>query len=103
MVVATPRAKLWLRSAAVVEGALPPPGRKRLDLGSRGGRGDGAAARIEASEAARAEPDGVAAIEVTTNDDAQAGAAAAARLLGELQDDAIEGDGVVASDDPVLP
>src|SRR5262245_28769977 len=40
----------------------------------------------------------MAAVEMTTDQDAQARATAAAGLLGELQDDAIERDGVIARD-----
>jgi hypothetical protein len=44
----------------------------------------------------------VPAIEMAADEHRQAGARAAAPLLGDLPDDAIEGDGVVARDDPRL-
>src|SRR5205814_2297210 len=47
----------------------------------------------------RAQPDGVAAVEVPADDDVEAGTRAPAGLLGELEDDPVEHDGVVAGDD----
>src|SRR5207247_3732669 len=46
-------------------------------------------------EAAGAEPDAVEAIEMAAHEDAESGAGATARLLVNLQPDALEGDGVV--------
>ena len=55
-----------------------------------------------ASEATRPPPDGVAPIEMPADEHAQPGAAAAAALLVDLEDDLIEGDGVIAAHDPLL-
>ena len=49
---------------------------------------------IVVAEAARAEPDAVEAIEMAAHEDAQPRAGAPARLLVNLQPDALEGDGL---------
>ena len=56
------------------------------------------AAGIEQAEAAGPKPYGVAGIEVTTDDHAEPRAGAAAGLLGQLQDHAVEDHRVVAAD-----
>src|SRR5215510_14707083 len=56
---------------------------------------------VEATQRAGAIPDRVMAVEMPANEDAQPGAGAAARLLGELQGHEVSGDNVVAADDPL--
>jgi hypothetical protein len=60
-----------------------------------GRRREMAPAGIVVPEAARAKPHAVQAIERAAHEDAQPGAGAPARLLVNLQPDALEGDGVV--------
>ena len=76
--------------------------RHGLGGGGDGREGKGAAGGIVPAQAAPSPPEGVPAIEMAADEDRQAGAGAAAALLRDLQDDAIEGDRVVAGDDPRL-
>lgn len=57
---------------------------------------------VIAAEAASAVPDGMVAIEMATDEHAQAGTAAAARLLGELEREVLGGDHVVTADDALM-
>ena len=61
-----------------------------------------AAGRREPAETVGAAPDRVGAIEMPAHDHAQAGAGRPARLFGELQTRAREGDGVVLTDGTVF-
>jgi hypothetical protein len=74
---------------AAIDGALE-------DDGQRSAR------RRVVAEALRASPDGVSAVEVAAEDDVQAGAARPAGLLGKLEAQAVEADGVVLADDAGL-
>src|SRR5262249_10506390 len=60
------------------------------------------AAGIVATKAAGPPPDRVLTVEVPPDQDPQAGAAPAAALLGNLQDEPIERDGVVPRDDALF-
>ena len=64
----------------------------------RRGRHEGGAGGVVAAQALRAAPDGVGAIEVAADGDAEPRAGAAAGLLGELQGDALEDDDIVEAD-----
>ena len=59
-------------------------------------------AAIEAAEAAATVPDGMLAVEMASDENAQARARAAARLLADLERDAIGGDDIVAAHDAFL-
>ena len=54
------------------------------------------------AEAAGAPPDGVVAVEMAAEEDAEAGTAPAPAVLGELEHDAVEADGIVEGHDPLL-
>src|SRR5258708_31454065 len=71
-------------------------------MGGSGG-GPGAALAVVAPEAAGAVPDRVVAGEMPADEDAEAGAGAAARLFGQLEGHAIGGDDIVAAHDAFLP
>src|SRR5260370_15987934 len=71
-------------------------------MGGSGGA-PGAALAVVAPEAAGAVPDRVVAGEMPADEDAKAGAGAAARLFGQLEGHAIGGDDIVAAHQPVLP
>src|SRR5262245_3556520 len=73
-------------------------GGNRLAEASRGHRGEGAAPGIEAAEAARAVPDRVTPVEVPAHEHAELRTRAPARLFGQLQEQPVEDDGVVARD-----
>src|SRR5215470_5218990 len=57
---------------------------------------------VVAPEATRTVPDRMCAIEMTSHEDVQPGTGAAARLLGELERDALGRDHVVAADDALV-
>src|SRR5262250_1015027 len=57
---------------------------------------------VVAPEATRTVPDRMCAIEMASHEDVQPGTGAAARLLGELERDALGGDHVVAADDALV-
>ena len=88
-------------------GVLRPGGRRAAVGRPRALRGSGpgavqrAALGIVAAQALRAAPDGVLAGEVPPHEDAQARAAPPARLLGELQGEALEAHDIVAADEPL--
>src|SRR5258708_21743251 len=65
-------------------------------MGGSGGA-PGAALAVVAPEAAGAVPDRVVAGEMPADEDAKAGAGAAARLFGQLEGHAIGGDDIVAA------
>src|SRR5258708_10867803 len=70
-------------------------------MGGSGGA-PGAALAVVAPEAAGAVPDRVVAGEMPADEDAEAGAGAAARLFGQLEGHAIGGDDIVAAHDAFL-
>src|SRR6266851_1941223 len=70
-------------------------------MGGSGGA-PGAALAVVAPEAAGAVPDRVVAGEMPADEDAKAGASAAAGLLGQLEGHAIGGDDIVAAHDAFL-
>ena len=70
-------------------------------MGGSGGAA-GAALAVVAPEAAGAVPDRVVAGEMPADEDAEAGAGAAARLFGQLEGHAIGGDDIVAAHDAFL-
>src|SRR6185503_1851212 len=72
-------------------------------LGGQGRRGgETATARIVAPEAAGTIPDRVGAVEMAADEHPQARAGAPAGLLGELEAEALEGDGVIEGDGALL-
>ena len=76
-------------------------GGQRREHTARAGRGglcEASAPGVVVAEAARAEPHAVETIEVAAHEDAQPGTGAAARLLVDLQLDALEGHRVVLPD-----
>src|SRR5258708_30490081 len=70
-------------------------------MGGSGGA-PGAALAVVAPEAEGAVPDRVVAGEMPADEDAEAGAGAAARLFGQLEGHAIGGDDIVAAHDAFL-
>ena len=72
--------------------------RARAARAGRGGGREAPAPGVVVAEAPRAKPHAVEPIEVTAHEDAQPGTGAAARLLVDLQADALEGHRVVLPD-----
>src|SRR5215475_7308636 len=57
---------------------------------------------VVAPETTRTVPDGMLTVQMTPNEDVEPGTGAAARLLGELQGDALGRDDIVAADDALV-